>query len=90
MIIIIDDSMIIFFIQIKLAHHDGSPVRDATNPVIISYGYTYNQSRYSNISRMLDDNGMVELNFYPPNHLEDDASPLNIEVIEKMNIRYFF
>lgn len=56
-------------------------MRDVTNPVIISYGYTFNQSRYTNVSRMLDDNGMIELDFYPPLESDNDALPLNIEVI---------
>ncbi|XP_044019727.1 CD109 antigen-like isoform X2 [Aphidius gifuensis] len=74
---------------IKLAHHDGSPVRDVTNPVIISYGYTFNQSHYTNISRMLDDNGMIELDFYPPLESDNDALPLNIEA-EYLNLHEWF
>lgn len=76
---------------IKITHHDGSPVRDRTNAVIISYGYTFNQSAYSNITRMLDDNGMIQLDFYPLEKLNPDdvASPLNIEA-EYLNLHEWF
>ncbi|XP_063973145.1 CD109 antigen-like isoform X2 [Diachasmimorpha longicaudata] len=76
---------------IKITHHDGSPVRDRTNAVIISYGYTFNQSAYTNITRMLDDNGMIQLDFYPPKKMdpEDVASPLNIEA-EYLNLHEWF
>ncbi|XP_057327735.1 CD109 antigen-like isoform X1 [Microplitis mediator] len=74
---------------IKLTYHDGSPVRDNNNPVKISYGYTYNQSAYTNITRMLDSNGMVQLDFYPPNNSSEDASPLNIEA-EYLNLHEWF
>ncbi|XP_011302420.1 CD109 antigen isoform X2 [Fopius arisanus] len=76
---------------IKIAHHDGSPVRDKTNAVVISYGYTFNQSAYTNITRMLDDNGMIQLDFYPPEKISTDdlASPLNIEA-EYLNLHEWF
>ncbi|XP_015122489.1 CD109 antigen isoform X1 [Diachasma alloeum] len=76
---------------IKIAHHDGSPVRDRTNAVVISYGYTFNQSAYTNITRMLDDNGMIQLDFYPPVKTDPDdvASPLNIEA-EYLNLHEWF
>ncbi|XP_043275099.1 CD109 antigen-like isoform X2 [Venturia canescens] len=65
---------------IKLTNHDGSPVRDDKNPVTVSYGYTFNQSAYTNITRMLDRNGMIQLDFYPPlSSTDDPALPLNIE-----------
>ncbi|XP_074100031.1 CD109 antigen isoform X1 [Cotesia typhae] len=74
---------------IKLSYHDGSPVRDNNNPVKISYGYTYNQSAYTNITRMLDNNGMIQLDFYPPNDSSENASPLNIEA-EYLNLHEWF
>ncbi|XP_034936868.1 CD109 antigen-like isoform X2 [Chelonus insularis] len=74
---------------IKLTYHDGSPVRDNTNPVIISYGYTYNQSAYTNITRMLDNNGMIQLDFYPPKNTNSSTSPLNIEA-EYLNLHEWF
>lgn len=63
-----------------MTYHDGSPVQDTKNPVLIAYGYTYNQSAYSNITRMLDANGMVQLDFYPPKAKDNVSFPLNIEV----------
>lgn len=77
--------IIIIAFQLRLHYHDGSPVRDKTNPVKISYGYTFNQTAYTNISRMLDDNGMIELNFYPPRPENNNSYPLNIEVNRILN-----
>lgn len=54
-------------------------MRDNKNPVTVMYGYTY-QSANSNITRMLDDNGMVQLDFYPPKNGDNVSFPLNIEV----------
>lgn len=64
-------------------------MRDNNNPVKISYGYTYNQSAYTNITRMLDNNGMIQLDFYPPNDSSENASPLNIEA-EYLNLHEWF
>ncbi|XP_031828991.1 thioester-containing protein 1 allele R1 isoform X2 [Nomia melanderi] len=64
---------------IKLAYHDGSPVQDNKNPVTIMYGYTYNQSAYTIISKILDKNGMVQLDFYPSKNNDNMSFPLNIE-----------
>ncbi|KAK0179673.1 hypothetical protein PV327_005405 [Microctonus hyperodae] len=74
---------------IKLTYHDGAPVRDNSNPVKISYGYTFNQSAYTNITRMLDNNGMIQLDFYPPNNPNDIPLPLNIEA-EYLNLHEWF
>ncbi|KAG7209379.1 hypothetical protein KM043_015478 [Ampulex compressa] len=74
---------------IKLAYHDGSPVRDTKNPVLIAYGYTYNQSAYSNITRMLDEHGMVQLDFYPPTSKDNISFPLNIEA-QYLNLHEWF
>ena len=55
---------------IKLTYHDGTPVRDNKNFVMVKYGYTYitdNQSTYTNITGMLDENGMVKLDFIHQN-----------------------
>ncbi|XP_046746805.1 CD109 antigen-like isoform X2 [Diprion similis] len=64
---------------IKIAYHDGSPVQDQTNPVQIWYGFSYDQSSYTNITRMLDKHGMIQLDFYPPLAANDTSAPLNIE-----------
>ncbi|XP_054003817.1 CD109 antigen-like isoform X1 [Hylaeus anthracinus] len=74
---------------IKLTYHDGSPVRDKKNPVTIMYGYTYNQSAYTNITRMLDDNGMIQLDFYPPKSQDNISVPLNIEA-QYLNLHEWF
>ena len=85
---------------IKLTNHDGSPVRDTTNPVTISYGYTSNESAYTNITRNLDEHGMIQLDFYPPISPDETVLPLNIEVTsqnfltkhdkKKLHTRMFF
>lgn len=74
---------------IKLTYHDGTPVRDNKNPVTIMYGYTYSQSAYTNITRILDDNGMVQLDFYPPKSSDNISFPLNIEA-QYLNLHEWF
>ncbi|KAG6796738.1 antigen [Apis mellifera caucasica] len=75
---------------IKITYHDGTPVRDNKNPVIIKYGYSYdNQSIYTNITGMLDENGMVKLDFYPPKTNHNISYPLNIEA-QYLNLYEWF
>ncbi|XP_067205128.1 thioester-containing protein 1 allele R1-like isoform X2 [Linepithema humile] len=74
---------------LKLAYHDGSPVQDTKNPVLIAYGYTYNQAAYSNLTRMLDEHGMVQLDFYPPKSTDNSSFPLNIEA-QYLNLHEWF
>jgi CD109 antigen len=74
---------------LKLTYHDGSPVQDTKNDVLIAYGYTYNQSAYSNISRKLDEHGMVQLDFYPPKMKDNMSFPLNIEA-QYLNLHEWF
>ncbi|XP_012136997.1 thioester-containing protein 1 allele R1 isoform X2 [Megachile rotundata] len=74
---------------IKLTYHDGTPVQDDKNPVLIMYGYTYNQSAYTNITGMLDKNGMIQLDFYPPKSKDSSSFPLNIEA-QYLNLREWF
>ncbi|XP_076245134.1 thioester-containing protein 1 allele R1 isoform X2 [Calliopsis andreniformis] len=74
---------------IKLTYHDGTPVRDKKNPVTVMYGYTYNQSAYTNITGTLDDNGMVQLDFYPPKSDDNTSFPLNIEA-QYLNLHEWF
>ncbi|XP_076646328.1 thioester-containing protein 1 allele R1 isoform X2 [Halictus rubicundus] len=74
---------------VKLTYHDGTPVQDNKNPITIMYGYTYNQSAYSIINRMLDKNGMVQLDFYPPKANDNTSFPLNIQV-QYLNLHEWF
>nr|XP_034179672.1 CD109 antigen-like isoform X1 [Osmia lignaria]XP_034179683.1 CD109 antigen-like isoform X1 [Osmia lignaria]XP_034179692.1 CD109 antigen-like isoform X1 [Osmia lignaria]XP_034179702.1 CD109 antigen-like isoform X1 [Osmia lignaria]XP_034179708.1 CD109 antigen-like isoform X1 [Osmia lignaria] len=74
---------------IKLTYHDGTPVRDDTNPVVIMYGYNYNQSAYTNITRMLDKNGMIQLDFYPSKTKDNTSLSLNIEA-QYLNLHEWF
>ncbi|XP_006620960.1 CD109 antigen-like isoform X1 [Apis dorsata] len=77
---------------IKITYHDGTPVRDNKNPVTIKYGYSYNidnQSIYTNITGMLDENGMVKLDFYPPKINDNISYPLNIEA-QYLNLYEWF
>ncbi|XP_076182302.1 CD109 antigen isoform X2 [Ptiloglossa arizonensis] len=78
-----------YTVFIKLTYHDGSPVRDKKNPVMIMYGYTYNQSAYTSITGMLDDNGMVQLDFYPPRSKDNISLPLTIEA-QYLNLHEWF
>lgn len=67
-------------LQLKLTNHDGSPVQDTKNDVLIAYGYTYDRSQYLNVTKMLDQNGMIQLDLYPPKTNDNISFPLNIEV----------
>ncbi|XP_018316792.1 CD109 antigen isoform X2 [Mycetomoellerius zeteki] len=74
---------------LKLTYHDGSPVQDTKNDVLIAYGYTYNQSAYSNLTKKLDEHGMVQLDFYPPKSKDNISFPLNIEA-QYLNLHEWF
>ncbi|XP_011502894.1 PREDICTED: CD109 antigen-like [Ceratosolen solmsi marchali] len=75
---------------LKVAYHDGSPVIDNTNPVHISYGYTYDHENLYNMTKMLDRNGMIELNFHPPTLVPDHIfRPLRIEA-QYLNLHEWF
>ncbi|XP_023288117.1 CD109 antigen isoform X2 [Orussus abietinus] len=74
---------------IKLTYHDGSPVRDTVNPVLIAYGFTYNQSAFLNATRMLDENGIVQLDFNPPIVEDNFPQPLQIEA-QYLNLHEWF
>ncbi|XP_012262615.2 CD109 antigen-like isoform X2 [Athalia rosae] len=74
---------------LKLAYHDGSPVQDQINPVNIAYGFTYDQANYTNITRKLDEHGMIQLDFYPPLNDEESVAPLNIEA-QYLNLHEWF
>ncbi|XP_014472781.1 PREDICTED: CD109 antigen-like isoform X2 [Dinoponera quadriceps] len=74
---------------LKLAYHDGSPVQDTKNSVLIAHGYTYNQSAYTRSTRMLDEHGMVQLDFYPPKSKDNISYPLNIEA-QYLNLHEWF
>lgn len=62
-------------LKLKLTKHDGSPVQDSKTPVTISS--TYDNVEYTNYTKFLDQNGMAELEFYPPIDAKDS---LKIEV----------
>ncbi|CAL1684749.1 unnamed protein product [Lasius platythorax] len=74
---------------LKLTNHDGSPVQDTKNDVLIAYGYTYDRSAYLNVTRMLDQNGMVQLDLYPPKANDNISFPLNIEA-QYLNLHEWF
>ncbi|GAB1860997.1 CD109 antigen [Camponotus japonicus] len=74
---------------LKLTNHDGSPVQDTKNDVLIAYGYTYDRSDYFNITKMLDQNGMIQLDLYPPNQKDNTSFPLNIEA-QYLNLHEWF
>ncbi|XP_072743357.1 thioester-containing protein 1 allele R1 isoform X2 [Anoplolepis gracilipes] len=74
---------------LKLTNHDGSPVQDTKNDVLIAYGYTYDRAKYFNITKMLDKNGMVQLDLYPPKAKDNITFPLNIEA-QYLNLHEWF
>ncbi|XP_051162274.1 thioester-containing protein 1 allele S3 isoform X1 [Leptopilina boulardi] len=54
---------------IKVSSHDGSPVQDSKTPLQISS--TYDNVEFKNFTKLLDQNGMAELEFYPPNNASE-------------------
>ncbi|XP_050465402.1 thioester-containing protein 1 allele S3-like isoform X2 [Cataglyphis hispanica] len=74
---------------LKLTNHDGSPVQDTKNDVLIAYGYTYDRSQYLNVTKMLDQNGMIQLDLYPPKTNDNISFPLNIEA-QYLNLHEWF
>lgn len=62
--------------QIKLSHHDGTPVYDDRNPVKVRHGLAYNSAEYEENKYMLPRNGMIPLVFYPPMN----ATSMSVEV----------
>lgn len=66
-----------FCSQLKLAHHDGTPVQDDNNPVIVKHGYTWETEKYTATKHKLPSNGLLELDFYVN---DPNATTLGIEV----------
>lgn len=69
--------------QVKLTYHDGSPVQDMSNPVTVSYGYSYDHESYKEEKYKLSKHGMVELNFYPA---LENQTVLGIEVSKRLHV----
>lgn len=61
--------------QIKVSHHDGTPLYDDRNPVKVRHGLTYNNAEYEENKHMLQRNGLIPLVYYPP----INATSLGIE-----------
>lgn len=60
----------------KLSHHDGSPLYDERNPVIIRHGFSHENSEFEERKYMLQRNGLIPLTYYPP----INATTIGIEV----------
>ncbi|XP_025405669.1 CD109 antigen-like isoform X2 [Sipha flava] len=61
---------------IKVSHHDGTPVHDQKNPVIVRHGYSNEEVDYKENKYMLPNNGLIPLVYYPPS----DAVSLGFEM----------
>lgn len=72
-------------LQIKLAHYDGTPVSDQTNPLKVKSGYSYESSEYIESHYKIPPTGVVELTFYPPKNI----SVLGIEVGNIFSVKYY-
>nr|BAR45614.1 thioester-containing protein 3 [Scolopendra japonica] len=55
-----------FSVIFKVATQDDIPVMDEINPLIIRYGYTYEESIYDRLELKIPKNGTVPLDLYPP------------------------
>ncbi|BES88504.1 thioester-containing protein [Nesidiocoris tenuis] len=51
---------------LRLVHHDGVPVIDRTNKIKVRYGYTYDENDFVEEQYPVSDNGLTQLDFYPP------------------------
>ena len=65
----------IFYFQLKLSHHDGTPVIDKTNPVIMKYGFSFDNENFTEEQFFLTQDGLIEFTYYPPKN----ATTLNFE-----------
>lgn len=54
-----------FSFQIKMSHHDGTPVYDDRNPVKVRYGNAHSTEEYEETKHMLQRNGLIPLVYYP-------------------------
>uniref|UniRef100_A0A0A9WLH1 TEP1-F n=1 Tax=Lygus hesperus TaxID=30085 RepID=A0A0A9WLH1_LYGHE len=70
---------------LRLVHHDGIPVTDKTNKIKVRYGYSYDENEYVEEQYPVSDNGVIELNFYPP----VNATTLGIEG-EYLDVKEWF
>lgn len=71
-----------FNAYVKVSYHDGSPVQDAKNPVIVSTSFWYNDEKKTNQSLTLDENGMAQVDIDIPTNassLSVSASYLGVE-----------
>ena len=62
----------------KLSYQDDTPIQDESGVVIVRHGFSHNQELYNRTEYPVPRNGILELNFYPPN--DENIYTLGIEV----------
>lgn len=68
---------LLLFYQIQVAHHDGSPVQDNVNPVVVSYGAGWDDSNHTSEKYNLDSNGMVSITL---SVTDDNGISVNVSI----------
>ncbi|XP_022254709.1 CD109 antigen-like isoform X2 [Limulus polyphemus] len=71
---------------LKVAYQDDTPVDDRENQLKLRYGYSYNESAWKTSLYWVPKNGLVKLEFYPPN--EDDIYVLGMQAEFRGQIHY--
>ncbi|XP_076337600.1 CD109 antigen-like isoform X2 [Tachypleus tridentatus] len=71
---------------LKVAYQDDTPVDDRENQLKLRYGYSYNESSWKTSFYWVPKNGLVKLEFYPPN--EDDIYVLGMQAEFRGQIHY--
>lgn len=68
----------VFFlhIKVKVAYHDGTPVIDNVNKLLISYGPNWDEKNYTSEQYSLDSNGLATVTLTLP----DDISGVSMNV----------
>ena len=76
-----------FFLQLKLAYQDNTPIQDANGVVIVKHGFSHNQDEYNRTEYPVPRNGILELNFYPP--VDENVYTLGIETQYQDLVEWF-
>ncbi|OTF69606.1 hypothetical protein BLA29_001504 [Euroglyphus maynei] len=55
---------------LKVAYQDDTPVDNDGPPVILRYGYSYNEDHWNNTIQKVPHNGITQIDLYPPKNSE--------------------
>jgi len=72
---------------LKIAYQDNTPVQDESGVVVVRHGFSHNQENYNRTEYPIPRNGILELNFYPPN--DETTYTLGIEAQYEDLVEWF-